>query len=87
MYEFLELLAESVYFIHISNWGITTPKSSREVIRELQLDGWKEVRQRGSHKQFRHDEKPGLITVPHPQRDIPIGTLRSIEKVSGLKFT
>jgi hypothetical protein len=30
--------------------------------------------------------KPGRVTVPHPTRDIPVGTLRSIEKQSGLKL-
>jgi predicted RNA binding protein YcfA (HicA-like mRNA interferase family) len=57
---------------------------SREIIRRLEADGWREVRQRGSHKQFKHSTKPGLVTVPSPKRDIPTGTLRSIAKQSGL---
>lgn len=57
---------------------------SREVIRKLEADGWREVRQTGSHKQFRHAEKPGLVTVPHPKKELPIGTLRSISKASGV---
>jgi predicted RNA binding protein YcfA (HicA-like mRNA interferase family) len=36
--------------------------------------------------QFKHPQKPGRVTVPHPERDTPIGTLRSIEKPSGLKL-
>jgi predicted RNA binding protein YcfA (HicA-like mRNA interferase family) len=40
----------------------------------------------GSHKQFKHPSKPGRVTVPHPKRDIPVGTLRSIEKQAGLKL-
>lgn len=59
---------------------------SRDVIRALLADGWVEVAQRGSHKQFRHPEKPGRVTVPHPKRDFPIATLRSIEKQSGVKL-
>jgi predicted RNA binding protein YcfA (HicA-like mRNA interferase family) len=59
---------------------------SREVIAALVADGWYEVAQKGSHVQFKHKTKPGRVTVPHPQRDIPIGTLRSIEKQSGLKL-
>ena len=33
---------------------------------------------RGSHHQFTHPEKPGRVTVKHPSKDLPIGTLRSI---------
>ncbi len=60
--------------------------NSREVIKRLQADGWREVNQVGSHKQFKHPSKKGRVTVPHPQRDIPIGTLKSIEKQAGLKL-
>jgi predicted RNA binding protein YcfA (HicA-like mRNA interferase family) len=60
--------------------------NSRDVIRALEQDGWKHVRTRGSHWQFRHPDKPGLVTIPHPRRDLAIGTLRSIEKQSGLKL-
>jgi predicted RNA binding protein YcfA (HicA-like mRNA interferase family) len=59
---------------------------SREVIKALRADGWEEVRVRGSHHQFRHPTKPGLVTVPHPEADLPRGTLRSIERQSGLKL-
>jgi len=50
---------------------------SRDVIKELKKDGWYEVNQVGSHKQFKHGTKKGRVTVPHPNRDIPIGTLRA----------
>ena len=61
-----------------------TLMNSADIIRALEADGWREVRQRGSHKQFKHPAKTGLVTVPHPKRDMPIGTLRSIERASGL---
>jgi predicted RNA binding protein YcfA (HicA-like mRNA interferase family) len=60
--------------------------NSREVIRKLQRDGWFEVSQSGSHKQFKHPIKPGRVTVVYPQREVPLGTLKSIEKQSGLKL-
>ena len=60
--------------------------SSREVIQRLRQDGWYEVAQQGSHKQFKHAAKKGRVTVPHPVRDIPIGTLRSIEKQAGIRL-
>jgi predicted RNA binding protein YcfA (HicA-like mRNA interferase family) len=57
---------------------------SRVVIQRLTADGWYEVRQVGSHKQFKHPTKPGTVTVPHPEKDLPIGTLKSIERQSGV---
>jgi predicted RNA binding protein YcfA (HicA-like mRNA interferase family) len=57
--------------------------SSRELIRRLERDGWVLVRTRGSHRQYRHPEKPGLITVPHPKHDLPTGTLRAIFRAVG----
>ena len=60
--------------------------NSRLIIAALKADGWREVAKRGSHVQFKHPAKPGRVTVPHPKRDIPPGTLRSIERQSGLKF-
>jgi predicted RNA binding protein YcfA (HicA-like mRNA interferase family) len=59
---------------------------SRALIRILKENGWYEVHQAGSHKQFKHPEKKGRVTVPHPKRDIPRGTLKSIEKQAGIKF-
>ncbi|RVI53021.1 type II toxin-antitoxin system HicA family toxin [Sinorhizobium meliloti] len=59
---------------------------SGDIIAALQKDGWYEVAIKGSHVQFKHPKKHGRVTVPHPKRDLPIGTLRSIEKQSGLKL-
>ena len=59
---------------------------SGEVIRELRADGWYEVAQKGSHVQFKHGKKPGRVTVPHPKKDLPTGTLKSIEKQAGIKL-
>lgn len=60
--------------------------NSREIISALQRDGWVEVAQKGSHVQFKHPTKKGRITLPHPRRDVPRGTLKSIERQSGLKL-
>ncbi|MFN7024192.1 MAG: type II toxin-antitoxin system HicA family toxin [Pseudorhizobium sp.] len=59
---------------------------SGDIISALLAAGWVKVVTRGSHVQFKHPKKPGRVTVPHPKRDIPIGTLKSIEKQSGLKL-
>ncbi|MEW6265366.1 MAG: type II toxin-antitoxin system HicA family toxin [Thermodesulfobacteriota bacterium] len=60
---------------------------SRTVIRILKQEGWYEVHRVGSHVQFKHPSRKGRVTVPHPRKDIPAGTLRSMERQSGLKFT
>ncbi len=58
--------------------------SSRDVLKDLNDDGWVQVRQKGSHVQLKHPEKPGLITVAHPKRDLPRGTAANIYKRAGL---
>ena len=60
--------------------------NSREIIKKLKEDGWLEVAQAGSHKQFKHGTKSGRVTVPSPSKDVPLGTLRSIEKQAGIKL-
>ena len=60
--------------------------NGRDVISILQRDGWFQVAQKGSHIQFKHPTKKGRVTVPHPERDLPIGTLKSIAKQSGMKL-
>ena len=57
---------------------------SRDVIKRLRAAGWEMVRQVGSHQQFRHPDRPGTVTVPHPKADLAVGTLRSIERQSGV---
>jgi predicted RNA binding protein YcfA (HicA-like mRNA interferase family) len=52
----------------------------------LKADGWVEVAQKGSHIQFKHPTKSGRVTLPHPKKDLPLGTLRSLEKQAGLKL-
>lgn len=59
---------------------------SRRIIKMLEDDGWYLVAKVGSHSQFRHPSKKGRVTVPHPKKDIPIGTLKSIERQSGIRF-
>jgi predicted RNA binding protein YcfA (HicA-like mRNA interferase family) len=59
--------------------------NSAEVIKLIQADGWWLVRVAGSHHHFRHAGKQGLVTIPHPKKDLPPGTLNSILKQAGLK--
>jgi predicted RNA binding protein YcfA (HicA-like mRNA interferase family) len=60
--------------------------TSRDIVRRLEADGWRLVRTKGDHHQFKHPAKPGLVTVPHPKKDLPIGTLRSIYRQAGWKW-
>jgi predicted RNA binding protein YcfA (HicA-like mRNA interferase family) len=61
--------------------------NSRTIIKILKQNGWYEVAKSGSHCQFRNDRRKGRVTVPHPKKDMPIGTLKSIERQSGIKFS
>jgi predicted RNA binding protein YcfA (HicA-like mRNA interferase family) len=59
---------------------------ARQLLQILKQDGWYEVRQKGSHKQFKHLSKKGLVTLSFHQLsdDIPKGTLASIYKQAQL---
>ncbi|HLI23229.1 MAG TPA: type II toxin-antitoxin system HicA family toxin [Stellaceae bacterium] len=59
---------------------------SADVIRAIEAAGWRLKRVRGDHHQFRHPDRPVVVTVPHPVKDLPIGTLKSIERKSGVKL-
>jgi predicted RNA binding protein YcfA (HicA-like mRNA interferase family) len=59
---------------------------SRDVLAALRADGWVEVAQKGSHIHLKHSVKAGRVTVPHPNRDLPIGTLKSIERQARIKL-
>jgi len=59
---------------------------AREVIQKLNQDGWKQIRQKGSHRIFEHPTKPDLVVVPdHGSVDLKVGTLHDILKKAGLK--
>jgi len=57
----------------------------REVLRMLRDDGWELARQSGSHRQFKHPIKTGLVTVAgHPSDELARGTLASVLRQAGL---
>jgi len=58
----------------------------RDVIAMLEGDGWVLARTRGSHRQYKHPSKSGLVTLPGKARDdLAPGTLNSVLKQAGLK--
>jgi len=59
--------------------------SSKEMIRLLRAAGWGLSRTKGSQHQFMHPERPGVVTVAHPKKDLPKGTARAILKSAGIE--
>jgi predicted RNA binding protein YcfA (HicA-like mRNA interferase family) len=58
----------------------------KEVVKLIENDGWYLARTKGSHRQYKHPEKSGLVTVPgKPSDDLAPGTLNSILKQAQLK--
>jgi len=59
--------------------------NSVSLIRTIKKDGWYLVRTKGSHHHFKHPKKKGIVTIPHPKKDLPKGTVNSILKQAGIK--
>ncbi len=59
--------------------------NSRALIRLLEADGWQLVRVRGSHHQFKHPTKSGLVTVPHPKKDLGIGLVKAVFRQAAIR--
>ncbi len=57
---------------------------SADRIKQIRADGWYLMHVVGSHHQFKHLTKAGKVTVPHPKKDLPLPTARSILKQAGL---
>jgi predicted RNA binding protein YcfA (HicA-like mRNA interferase family) len=58
----------------------------RDVIRLIEDDGWYQVAQKGSHRQFKHPVKLGRVTVAgHPSEEMAKGTFNNILKQAELK--
>jgi len=58
-----------------------------KILRDLKKAGWTLVDQRGSHRQFKHPDKKGKVTVNGKESDDIWGPLlKSIEQQSGLEF-
>lgn len=58
----------------------------RDLLRLLQANGWTIVRVRGSHRQLRHPDRRGVVTVAgNSGADVPSGTLKAILKHAGIQ--
>ncbi|MER2509125.1 type II toxin-antitoxin system HicA family toxin [Amaricoccus sp.] len=56
-------------------------RDSKRIVKRLQAEGWTLVSIRGSHHKFRKDGR--TVIVPHPKKDLPLGTARSIARMAG----
>lgn len=62
------------------------PMKVREVIRLIESQGWRQVHQVGSHRQYKHATKPGRVTIAGNLGDeMRAGTLASIKRQAGVK--
>ena len=75
----------TILCILIHNKEYVLERNSGKLIRMLQQQGWAHVATKGSHWQFTHPGKSGRVTIPHPNKDIPRGTVASIYRQAGWK--
>lgn len=73
---FIVLCAHYAYIVFMT---------SREVLKKLKKAGFEEVHSRGSHMKLKHSDGR-IVIVPHPKSEIPIGTLRNIERLAKVKL-
>jgi predicted RNase H-like HicB family nuclease/predicted RNA binding protein YcfA (HicA-like mRNA interferase family) len=50
--------------------------NGQDVIRELEAEGWRSVRVAGGHRHFRHEARPGVVTIPEPTSEAPAATAK-----------
>lgn len=55
-----------------------------ELIKILEADGWYFYKATGSHNHFKHPSKKGKVTIPHPKKDFPPKTVKSILQQAGI---
>lgn len=78
LYTFYYTLIDRVTY---SNYSISMERDSKKIVRRLLSEGFVLVASKGSHHKF---AKGGVVViVPHPKKDLPLGTARSIAKMVG----
>lgn len=63
---------------------IVHTNESAALIKELLAAGWQLDRVRGSHHVFKHRNRPGIVVVPHPKKDLGKGLVVAIRKQAGV---
>ena len=64
---------------------VYTQMTSTAILRTLIAEGWCEVARRGSFVQLKHPHRKDRVTVP-PRKDLPAGTVKSIERQTGIRL-
>jgi predicted RNA binding protein YcfA (HicA-like mRNA interferase family) len=57
--------------------------NSKQIIKRLESEGWQQVGGKGDHVKFKHAGKLGHVVVPHPRKDLAVGTLHNIYRQAG----
>ena len=58
--------------------------TSTDLIRDMQKVGWRLDRVNGSHHVYKHPDRPGIVVVPHPKKDLGLGLVKAIRKQAGI---
>ena len=61
-----------------------TKMTSADLIRDMQRAGWTLDRVNGSHHIFKHPNRPGIVVVPHPKKDLGQGLVKAIRRQAGI---
>jgi predicted RNA binding protein YcfA (HicA-like mRNA interferase family) len=56
-------------------------RDSRKIVKRLIAEGFEQISVKGSHHKFRRDGR--TVIVPHPKKDLPLGTARAIARQAG----
>jgi predicted RNA binding protein YcfA (HicA-like mRNA interferase family) len=71
--------------VRASSYGLAVPVKVREAIKRIEAAGWALARTRGSHRQYRHPERPGVVTIAgKPSDTLHPKTWASIMRQAGL---
>lgn len=79
------LLATTAFDVYICNQkggAMELEMNSRKLLKVLQDAGFEEVSKKGSHLKLRKGDR--TVILPHPKKDLPLGTVRSIYQQAGL---
>ncbi len=58
--------------------------TSSDLIRDMLRAGWRLDRVNGSHHVYKHQDRPGIVVVPHPKKDLGLGLVKAIRKQAGI---
>jgi len=80
-----EFVVDRLSWLYYTLIGDTLMKV-RDVVRLIERDGWVQIHQVGSHRQYKHPAKRGRVTVPgHMNDDVNPKTLKSVLRQAGLE--